>query len=526
MNLTDISILLVNAETMKGTPADAVGLHVSKATEQSSYAVARWIMDLVEWILGIVGLQDNDTVFIWLYAIMVFGLAFVAGVIVKWIVQFILNKIGPHINGDFYKYLVSHKFFTKICRIIPPLVFLILIQFTLNGRQTLSMWLTRLTWIYIVFILCSSISTMADVIWTHVNNRANKRKLPLNGVVQLLKLIIWLIGVIIVVAILCNRSPGSLLAGLGAFSAVLMLVFKDNILGVVAGIQLAEDDSLHVGDWIVPAGSDANGSVVEVGLTAIKIENWDKTISTLPPYSLVSKGFRNYRNMQQSHTRRIQRSYMIDADSVVPVDDAMLEEFSRIPLISGWIAKKTEQRNAGKVADVNNPEGLADGSLDSNLGIFRAYVKMYLDNNPGISHDDTCFVCTLAQTAAGIPLQIYCFTSTSSWLPYESIQSTVFEHLAVMLYRFHLYTFENPSGRDTIADGYLSPGKDPEYIFGLPYPFFCGSGTPTRPGTPPAGLYPNASPYCGQVQQTQSAPESPLNPSGAAPNPPAEDSPS
>ena len=196
-----------------------------------------------------------------------------------------------------------------------------------------------------------------------------------------------------------------MLAGLGAFSAVLMLVFKDNILGVVAGVQLAENDSLHEGDWIVPNGSDANGTVIEVGLTAIKIENWDKTISTIPPYDLISKGFKSYRNMQLSHTRRIQRSYMIDADSIVATDDNMLAEFAEIPLLKEWIAKKLEQRAAGKVEEVNNSAGLVDGSIDTNLGILRAYVKLYLDANPNISHADDCFVNTLAQTATGIPFR-------------------------------------------------------------------------------------------------------------------------
>ena len=151
------------------------------------------------------------------------------------------------------------------------------------------MILSRITYIYIIVILCSSVSTLVDVMWRHINSRANKRKLPLNGLMQLVKLIIWIIGAIIILAVIFNKSPGSLLAGLGAFSAVLLLVFKDNILGVVAGVQLAENDSLHEGDWIVPHGSDANGVVVEVGLTAIKIQNWDKTITTVPTHKLVSE---------------------------------------------------------------------------------------------------------------------------------------------------------------------------------------------------------------------------------------------
>ena len=268
-----------------------------------------------------------------------------------------------------------------------------------------------------------------------------------------------------------------------------MLIFKDSILGLVAGVQLAQNDSLHVGDWIVVPNSNANGTVTEVSLTAVKVTNWDLTVTTVAPYTLITNGFTNYRNMQLSDTRRIQRSYMIDADSVVETTDEMLKEFHAIPLMGEWIDGKLKQKAAGKEYDVNNPDGLVDGTIDTNLGMFRAYIRMYLANNSDISQTSTCFVTTLAQTSAGIPLQIYCFTATSSWLPYEGIMASVFEHLAVMMHRFHLYTFENPSGRDTIVDGYLSPGKNPEFVTGMPYPFFRNSSTPMNPGIPPAGLY-------------------------------------
>ncbi len=275
---------------------------------------------------------------------------------------------------------------------------------------------------------------------------------------------------IIIVAVILDKSPARLLAGLGAFAAVLMLIFKDSILGVVAGVQLSENDSLHVGDWIKVHGTEANGTVAEVSLTAVKVQNWDKTTTTIPPYSLISSGFTNYRTMQKSDTRRICRSYMIDADSVLPATDE-------------HITKKLAQKAAGKVADVDNPEGLVDGTIDTNLGLFRAYMKMWLDANPHISHDSDCFVSTLAQTPSGIPFQVYCFTATSRWFPYEAIQDTVFEHLAAMLRFFSLYTFENPSGRDTVVDGYISPGKNINTVFGVPYPFFLNDNDATSGGT-------------------------------------------
>lgn len=465
-------------------------LGLAKPTEETTYAIARWLMNIVDWFLKLIGMTHEPHLFTVLYAALVLIMAVVVGMVLKWVVVFILDHIiSPHVKSDLYAYLVSQNFFSRTCRIVPALLFLILLQFTLTGRQSLASWLSRLSWIYITFVLARSLATLCDSIWNHINRRENKRKLPLNGIVQLIKMVIYVLCIIVICGILVNKSPGSLLAGLGAFAAVLMLVFKDSILGVVAGVQLAENDSLHVGDWIAVPGTDANGTVVEVGLTAVKIENWDKTVSTVPPYNLISNGFKNYRFMQASNTRRIQRSYMIDADSVVPTDDTMLSAYAQIPLLKDWIEKKTAQRQAGKVENVKNSEGLADGSIDTNLGVFRAYMKIWLDANPNIDNGSDCFVCTLAQTAAGIPLQLYCFTSTSAWIPYEGIQSGVFEHVAAMLSKFNLYTYENASGRDTILEGYMSQNKNPESIIGLPYPFFNNSGTPEKPGMPPKGLY-------------------------------------
>ena len=318
-----------------------------------------------------------------IYAALVFAISFGIGIVVQCIVVAAARYVGKHWHAELYGRMNEEHIFTKSARIIPAIIFLILIQFTLSEKASLASWMTRFTWIYIGFVVTDSLCHVANVIWMHVNSRANKRHLPLNGILQLVKGLLWIICVIVTIGILVNKSPTSLLAGLGAFAAVLMLVFKDSILGVVAGVQLSENDSLHEGDWI--AVGDANGTVIEVSLTAVKVLNWDKTVSTLPPYSLISSGFRNYRNMSQSNTRRIQRSYMVDADSVVECDDEMLEEFSKLPYMKDWIAKKIEQRNQGKVQDAANPEGLVDGSIDTNLGVFRAYLKMYLDANPNFS---------------------------------------------------------------------------------------------------------------------------------------------
>ena len=455
---------------------------------QGTYAIAHLLMEIVNWFLSLFHAEHNATLFTFVYSLLVFLVSCLVGYIIKWIILGIVRIIGKRLKGKGYDALTNDHFFTKCGRIVPAIVFLILIQFTLNSKLTLASWLTRLTWVYFSFVVSDALCVFADVMWTKIDSRENKRKLPLKGLVQLVKGIIWIVFTIISVAIILDKNPGSLLAGLSAFAAVLMLVFRDSILGVVAGVQLSENDSLHEGDWIAVSGTNANGIVTEVSLTAVKVLNWDKTTTTLPPYNLVSQGFTNYQSMSNSNTRRIQRSYMIDADSVVECNDVLLQEFSQIPLMKDWISKKIEQRNAGKTVDANNPEGLADGSINTNLGVFRAYLTMWLRQNTEIAKaddSDTLFVRTLPQTANGIPLEIYCFTNTSAWVTYEAIQSSIFEHIAVMLYKFKLYTFESPSGRDTIIDGYICPGKTPAPVFGIPYPFFYGSGTPQDPGVEP-----------------------------------------
>lgn len=450
--------------------------------------VASWVLQIVDWILQKLGLGHSPNLETWLYAAVVFGLSLVIGYIAKWIILSAVRRMGPHINAPLYSALTNEHFFTKVCRMVPALAFLIFIQFTLvETKSSLAAVLTKLTLLYVIYVTMIAVSALITVLWRHFDARENKRHLPLQGILQLVKGLLWIVAAIIAVAVIVNRSPASLLAGLGAFAAVLMLVFKDSILGVVAGVQLSENDSLHVGDWIKVNGTDANGTVTEVNLTAIKVQNWDKTTTSIPPYSLVTGSFTNYRSMQESHTRRICRTYMIDADSIAAATPELLDRVRKVKWMDDFITKKLAQRESGKVEDVNNSLGLPDGTIDTNLGLFRAYAKYYLDNCPFVDRASDCFVSTLQQTGAGVPFQIYCFTNTSAWFAYEAMQDTIFEHIATMLAMFDLYTFENPSGRDTILEGYLS-GNEPRNVVGIPVPFFKAqdpSGQPTKPVVAP-----------------------------------------
>lgn len=440
---------------------------------ESTHFIASVLMDIVRVITRFLGLSQDDLVVEVLYVSLVVLIALAIGSGIKWLVVKIVQRLPARDDTSALSLMIRGNFFTKLSRIIPPLVMIILVQFALADSSKLVSWIERFLWIYVTICFTLALSTLVDVIWLNIDARENKKKLPLKGVAQVVRVLLWFICVIVILSALMGKSPMTLLAGLGAFAAVLMLVFKDTILGVVAGVQLSENDMLRVGDWVVVDGTSANGNVTEVTLTSVKVQNWDKTVTTVPPYSLISGSFKNFRPMQQSGTRRIQRTYMIDADTVRQLTPKMLDSYRHIRFMDEYITRKLAQRAAGKEQNIANSEGLADGTIDTNLGLLRAYVKMYLDNNPNISHSDTCFVNTLQQTPNGIPLQIYCFTNTSKWVPYEGIQSEIFEHMAAILPMFDLYVWENASGRDNINNGVIEAKLDPRQLYGLPYPFMA-----------------------------------------------------
>ncbi len=459
------------AEGHGATGSFETSIELPKIANESTHFIATALMDLVKFILQLFGLDHNPNMVTFLYVVTVIVVAFLIGAMVKWILIFLVDKISRHSSNPVLLEMRRANFFNKCSRLIPPLVILLLMQFAFANESLLITLLYKSVWIYIAIVTAMTINALVVVIWIHIDSRENKKRLPLQGIVQVVRTCVWIMAVIVIVCILINKSPATLLAGLGAFAAVLMLVFKDSILGLVAGVQLAENDMLREGDWIVVGGTNANGTVTEVNLTSVKVLNWDKTITTVPPYTLVSQSFTNYRNMSDSNTRQIQRLYYIDADSVRALSESELEELKSIPLLKDYIEAKQRQAAEGKVQNVFNSEKLVDGTIETNLGLFRAYLKLYLDRNENISHRDICFIKTAQQTAAGIPLQVYCFTNTSAWASYEAIQSGIFEHIALMMPRFSLYVFENPSGRDTVNEGYLEASSDPNLVYGLPYPF-------------------------------------------------------
>ena len=279
----------------------------------------------------------------------------------------------------------------------------------------------------------------------------NPRQRPIKGYLQLLKIVFWLVAVILVVAALINRSPLVLLTGLGAMTAVLLLVFKDTLLSLVASLQIASNDMLRVGDWIEMPSQGADGDVIDISLLTVKVQNWDKTISTIPTHRLISESFRNWRGMTESGGRRIKRALLLDQTSVRFLDRDERQRLRRIALIDEYLDRQREELedyNATLEAAGKDP---VNNRRATNLGTFRAYVTAYLRSHPGVHQDMTLMVRQLEPTPHGLPMQVYCFSADVGWIPYENLAGDIFDHLLAVLPEFGLRIHQQPGSGD-VAD--------------------------------------------------------------------------
>ena len=271
---------------------------------------------------------------------------------------------------------------------------------------------------------------------------------PIKGLIQVLKIVVFALGAIAIVAAIIEESPWFLLTGIGTFSAVILLIFKDSILGLVAGIQLSADDMLRIGDWITMDKYNADGDVVDITLNTVKVENFDHTITTIPTYALISDSFINWRNMQNIGARRIKRSVKIDIGSIAFCSEEMLADMKKIQFLSEYLAEKKEEialYNQNLGADTNE---VANGRRLTNLGLFRVFLKNYLKKNPHIHQDMSQIVRLLPPTETGIPLEVYAFTTNTEWDLYEGVQADLFDYIIAVAPRFGLRIYQNPAGYD------------------------------------------------------------------------------
>lgn len=365
---------------------------------------------------------------------------------------------------------VREGFVRRILLVALPLVVAEVLPFVMDTTRHWFVMLQHAVWIWFVLAVVLSVNGMLRAIGMLWLSKSSLHDRPLKGLVQILQVLVGFVGGIVVVSIIIGRSPMTLITGLGAFAAVLMLIFKDSILGFVAGVLLAENDMVHIGDWIEMPSNQVNGTVEDVSLTIVKVRNWDNTIVTVPPYTLISESFVNWRGMMLSEGRRITCGVTLMYDYIKPCTPDFLERMKSLDVdLKDFIVSKQRQQADGLEVDTHNPEGLVDGSIETNAGLLRAYLAIYLRKHPCVNTELLLMVRMLPSTDNGLPVQLYCFSRNKSWAEYESIQAGIMEHVISVLPAFELHVYQNSSARDNLINGLLEGGYEADKINDFPW---------------------------------------------------------
>ena len=375
-------------------------------------------------------------------AIVVFYIA--KFIIVRWVHHF-AEKSASNWDDAF----VDRKVFKRLAYLVPALIIHTGASYVIPDYPvTLGAVLTLIK-VYIVTVVLIVLKSVLDASNDIYNSYEISKTRPIKGFIQVAKIFLYVVYGIVIITVLFLRSKGfGWIAGLGAFSAVLLLVFKDPILGFAGGIQLATNDMLRIGDWIEMPKYNADGTVIDITITTVKVQNWDNTITTIPTYFLVSDSYKNWRGMQESGARRIRRHILIDMTSIKFCTQEMLERFSSYEFVAEYITTKENELEEYNKQHGISPNVMINGRRQTNIGIFRAYLTSYLKNNQDLRQDMTIMVRQLQPTETGLPLEIYVFSKEQGWEAMENIQSDIFDHILAGISYFDLKIFQNPSGAD------------------------------------------------------------------------------
>jgi miniconductance mechanosensitive channel len=403
-------------------------------------------MEFINSLLLEYGVGQNTSVYLSNLIMVLFigGLSIVANFIAK---KGVLRLLAHYITNNRFKwdkFILERKVFQKLSHVVPAIIIFYFSSTFPNYQHLIEKG--SITYIIIVGILVidAFLNAVDDIYRTY---KVSKEK-PIKGYIQVIKIFVFIIGGILVIANLMGESPLILLSGIGALSAVLMLVFKDSLLGLVAGVQLTSNDMVRVGDWIEMPKYGADGDVIDISLNTIKVENFDKTITTIPSYVLISDSFKNWRGMQNAGGRRIKRSINIDTSSINFCTKEMIEEFKKIHYLTEYIMNKELEIEEHNIKNQVNKSNNVNGRQLTNIGVFRAYIQSYLKTHPKLHMGMTLMVRQLAPGENGLPLEIYTFTNDTDWVVYESIQADIFDHILAVAPEFGLRIFQNPTGYD------------------------------------------------------------------------------
>jgi miniconductance mechanosensitive channel len=378
--------------------------------------------------------------------VLVLGIA--ADFVAKHYILSALTHIISRSRSKWDDAVVRQRALSRLAHLAPALVIYLLAPAALEGMDSVIAFVRSALQVYMIVILMLVLDSLLNSIEEIYQQFRASKEIPIRGFIQVLKLVLYFVAGISVISILLNKTPIYLLSGIGALAAVTMLVFKDAILGFVAGIQLAANRMVAVGDWIEMPKYGADGDVLEVALTTVKVQNWDKTITTIPTYALISDSFKNWRGMTDSGGRRIKRAVNIDLGSIKFCNEEMLERFGKIQYISEYIEQKKHELEAFNQSKNVDNRSLVNGRRMTNIGTFRAYVRAYLHDHPAINQDMTFLVRQLPPTEHGLPIEVYVFSNNTVWANYEAIQADIFDHILAVVPEFDLCLYQNPAGSD------------------------------------------------------------------------------
>ncbi len=421
---------------------------------------------VTEWLDGLLGswgISGNYLPFVNLIVLLILSLLFL--VLLQFIIRRILLKVAYNIakksKTKFDDYLIQNKVLRNIAGLVPlylsvvfiPLIFAHFPSWVVPAQKFIDLLLI-FAW---VLVLSSLFRSIKD----HLQTKKGFEGKPLDSYLQVSYILLYFIGGVIAFTLISGNSPWAFITAMGAASAVLMLVFKDTILGFVASIQVSTNDMVRIGDWIEMPKYQADGDVIEINLNTVKIQNWDKTITTIPTYYLITDSFKNWRGMQKTGGRRIKRAINIKISSIHYLSEEELEELRKIKILVPFLDSRQAE------IDLYNQEHFPDRSMPvngrnmTNIGVFRQYANEYIRQNPNIRQDMTMIVRQLAPTEHGLPLELYMFSADTRWAVYENVMADIFDHLLAAIQYFNLEVFENPSSDDLRS---LNLNKIPEIL--------------------------------------------------------------
>ena len=399
------------------------------------------------------GIGSNTSIYIGeILMFLMWGVFSYLAYLVTWkLIKKIIIPILQASKNKFDDLLVKHRFFKRISYLVPAALIYYYNADIILHIKGLTDFISLVANAFFIIIILLILDSVLSTVNSYYDRFEFSKDHPIKGLIQVFKIIIFFVGGLLIIATFLNRDLSSLFISLGTVSAILILVFRDSILGFIGGLQLMFNKMIKIGDWVTVSKYGADGTVLEINLTTVKIQNWDNTISTVPTYSMISDSFQNWRGMVESGGRRIKRAINFDMESVHFASEAELKKFRKIKLLTPHLNKKEkeiEEYNAHADFDLSEP---VNGRRLTNLGIFRAYLVAYLNNREDIHSNMTFLVRQLAPTEKGIPIEIYVFTKTTAWADYENIQADIFDHILAIIPEFNLRVYQFPKSSDFSA---------------------------------------------------------------------------